>query len=93
MRSIPTTSSEDSTTTHRYVVTAVRLAAWYEPVAVQSRGRTSRLGKAIFGDNAAATGHADFDRQFQVKTKDLPTGRALLGPALIAEHFAGQIPA
>jgi hypothetical protein len=88
-----TTSSEDSTTTHRYVVTAVLLAAWYEPVAVQSRGGISRLGKAIFGDNAAATGHEDFDRQFRVKTTDLATSRALLGPALIAEHLAGQIPA
>jgi hypothetical protein len=88
-----TTSSEDSTTTHRYLVTAVRLAAWYEPVAVQSRGGISRLGKAIFGDNAAATGNADFDRQFRVKTKDPATSHALLGPALIAEHLVGQIPA
>jgi hypothetical protein len=88
-----TTSSDDSTTTHRYVVTAVRLAAWYEPVAVQSRGGISRLGKAIFGDNAAATGNADFDRQFRVKTRDPATSHALLGPAFIAEHLAGQIPA
>ena len=50
-------------------------------------------GQAIFGENAAATGHPDFDRQFRVKTKDLATSCALLGPALIAEHLTGQIPA
>lgn len=88
-----TTSSEDSTTTHRYIVTAARLAASYAPVAVQSRGGISRLGQAIFGDNAAATGDADFDRQFRVQTKDPATSRGVVGPALIAEHLAGQIPA
>jgi hypothetical protein len=96
--SYTTTSSSgpdgaSSSTTHRYVVTAVRLAAWYAPVAVQPRGGISRLGKAIFGDNAAATGHPDFDRQVRVDTKDPATSHALVGPALIAEHLAGQIPA
>jgi hypothetical protein len=81
-----------NSTTHRYVVTAVRLAAWYEPIAVESRGGISRLGHAIFGDNAAATGHADVDRQFRVQTKDPAISHGMVGPALIAEHLAGQIP-
>jgi hypothetical protein len=82
-----------STTTHHLIVTVVRLAASYAPVAVQPRGALSRLGRTIFGDNAASTGHQDFDRQFRVQTKDPATSRALVGPALIAEHLAGRIPA
>jgi hypothetical protein len=92
-----TTTSTDSsgsttTTTHRYLVTAVRLTASYPPLAVQPRGALSRLGRAMFGDNAAATGHDPFDRHFRVRTKDPVYARTLVGPALIAEHLAGRIP-
>jgi hypothetical protein len=80
-----------TTTTHHFIVTAVRLASSYPAVAVQPRGGISRMGRAIFGDDAASTGNEDFDRQFRMKTKD-PAGGALVGPALIAEHLAGRIP-
>ena len=88
-----TTSSGDGTTTHRYIVSALRLTVSYPPVEVQPRGGISRLGQAIFGDNGAATGHEEFDRHFRVCTKDPATSRALVGPALITEHLAGRIPA
>jgi hypothetical protein len=81
-----------STTTHYLIVTAIRLAAPYPPLAVQPRGGLSRLGRAMFGDNAAATGHDTFDRQFRVQTKDPALARTLLGPALITEHLAGRVP-
>jgi hypothetical protein len=89
-----TGSSGGSTTvTYNFIVTVVRLPTWYPPVAVQPRGAMSKLGRAIFGDNAAATGHEEFDRQFRVQTKDPAASRALVGPALIGEHLAGRLPA
>jgi hypothetical protein len=95
--SYQTTSSDSdgssSTTTHRYTVTVVRLAVSYPPLAVVSRGALSRLGRAVFGDKAAATGHDAFDRQFRVQARDPALARTLLGPALIAEHLAGRVPA
>jgi hypothetical protein len=72
-----------STTTHYLIVTGIRLAAPHPPLAVQPRGGFSRLGRVMFGDNAAATGHDAFDRQFRVQTKDPASARTLLGPALI----------
>jgi len=44
-----------STTTHYLLVIAVRVTASYAPIAVHARGGLSRLGRAMFGDNAAAT--------------------------------------
>jgi hypothetical protein len=91
--SMSDSSGNRSTTTHHLIVTVVRLAVPYPPVAVQPRGALSRLGRAIFGDKAASTGHDDFDRQFRVQTKDPAASRALVGPALITEHLAGRVPA
>jgi hypothetical protein len=85
-------NGSSSTTTHYYLVTAVRLTESYPPLAVQPRGALSRLGRAMFGDNATATGHDPFDRQFRVHTRDPAYARALVGPALITEHLAGRIP-
>lgn len=46
----------------------------------------------MFGADATATGHKDFDRQFRVHTKNPTLVRTLLGPALITEHLAGRVP-
>jgi len=81
-----------STTTHHLVVTATQLATDYSPIAVQPRRALSRLGRAMFGADATATGHEDFDRQFRVHTKNPTLVRTLLGRALISEHLAGRIP-
>lgn len=80
-------------TTHRFVVTAVRLDAWYPPIEVRPRGTLSRLGRAIAGDGATATGHDAFDRGFRIRAHDPALVRALVGPALIADHLAGHAPA
>ncbi|WP_066367171.1 hypothetical protein [Herbidospora mongoliensis] len=84
--------SDGEETAYNYVVTAVRFDRRYPPIAVVSRGAFSRLGRRMFGDNAAATGHVDFDRRFRVVTQDPELSRALLGPALIAAHLADRIP-
>jgi hypothetical protein len=81
-----------STTTHHLIVTATQLATDYPPIAVGPRRALSRLGRAMFGADATATGHRDFDRQFRVHTKNPTLVRALLGPALITEHLAGRVP-
>lgn len=81
-----------STTTNRLVVTVVRLATAYPPIAVQPRRALSRLGRSLFGADAAATGHQAFDRQFRIQTKQPALARTLFGPALITEHLAGRIP-
>jgi hypothetical protein len=81
-----------TTTVHHLIVTAVRLNRSYPPLAVQPRGALSRLGRSMFGDNAAATGHAAFDRRFRVRTRHPALAHSLLGPALITEHLAGRVP-
>lgn len=91
--SMADSSGNRSTTTHYLLVTLVRLPGSYPPIAVQPRGALSKLGRAIFGEGAAATGHEEFDRQFRVETKDPAASRALVGPALVTEHLAGRIPA
>jgi hypothetical protein len=94
--SYSTTSTDSrgssSTTTYWYIVIAVRLTASYPPLAVHARGALSRLGRAMFGDNAEATGHDTFDRRFRVRTRDPAYARAMVGPALITEHLAGRVP-
>lgn len=92
-----TTRGSDSrtsttTTTHRLLVTAVRLPVEHPPLIVEPRGALSRLGRSVFGDNAAATGHDAFDRQFRVRARDLAVAHTLIGPALVAEHLAGRVP-
>lgn len=81
-----------STTTHYLIVTAVRLDVPYPPIAVESRGALSRLGRAMFGDNATAIGDDEFDRRFRVRTRSPAMAQNLLGPALVAEHLAGRVP-
>jgi hypothetical protein len=91
--SMADSSGNRTTTTHHLLVMLVRLPVSYPPVAVQPRGALSKLGRAIFGDGAAATGHDEFDRRFRVQTKDPAASQALVGPALIGEHLADRIPA
>jgi hypothetical protein len=81
-----------STTTHHFIVVVVRLAAAYPPLAVESRGAFSRLGRAMFGDKATATGHDMFDRRFRVQARDPAYAHTMVGPALITEHLAGRVP-
>jgi hypothetical protein len=63
-----------------------------KPEQKKRYGALSRLGRSMFGDNAAATGHAAFDRQFRVQTRHPALAHSLLGPALITEHLAGRVP-
>ncbi|HZM77807.1 MAG TPA: hypothetical protein VFC19_18980 [Candidatus Limnocylindrales bacterium] len=84
--------SDGQGTTYRYVVTAVRLPVSYQPIAVQPRGVLSRVGLAMFGGGATTIGHAAFDRDFRVHTKNPALVRTLLGPTLIAEHVARRVP-
>ena len=85
-------TTSTSTTTHHLLIVAIRLPTAYPPLAVAPRGSLSRLGRTMFGDSKAAIGHDVFDRQFRVQTKDPAVARHLLGPALIGEHLAGQVP-
>jgi hypothetical protein len=85
-------TTSKSTTTHHLLIVAIRLPTAHPPLAVAPRGPLSKLGRTIFGDSKAATGHDMFDRQFRVQTKDPAVARHLLGPALIGEHLAGRVP-
>jgi hypothetical protein len=88
LESMADSKGSRSSTTYHFVVTVVWLDVVYPPLAVESRGALSRLGRAVFGDNAAATGHDAFDRRYRVRTRDPSLARSLLGPALIAAHLA-----
>jgi hypothetical protein len=81
-----------TTTTTHLIVTAVRLATAYPPIAVQPRRAMSRLGRAMFGAGVTSTGHNAFDRRFRVRTEEPALVRALFGPALLGEHLAGSVP-
>jgi hypothetical protein len=87
--------TNDGPVTYHFVVTSVRLDEPYPPLAVRPRGALarSRLGRAVFGADATATGHEAFDRKFRVQIEDPAPARTLLGPKLIAEHLAGRAPA
>jgi hypothetical protein len=73
----------------------VRLDEPHPPLAVRPRGALarSRLGRAVFGGNATATGHDAFDRKFRIQIEDPALTRTVFGPELIAEHLAGRAPA
>jgi hypothetical protein len=87
------TSTSTSSTTHHLIVTVVRVPRSYPAVSVLPRGALSKLGRSLFGDGATATGHAEFDRAFRVRSKVPQVAVGVVGPALIAEHLAGRLPA
>jgi hypothetical protein len=74
-----TENASGSPQTHQFIVTVVRLAQSYPPVAVQPRNPLSKLAKLGGGDG--------FDRQFKVEGAE-----QLVGPTLAAEHLAGTVP-
>lgn len=85
-------SSMTTTTRHDLLVTTVRLPHRYPAIAVVRRGALSRLGRVMFGDGTCATGNAEFDRRFRIRTRYPDIARALVGPALTAEHLAERLP-
>lgn len=87
-----TSGETTTTTTHHHVVIAVHLPQPYPTLAVQPRGMMSRFGRALFGDNATATGDFAFDTDYRVYG-DPAAARQLVGPALRAEHVRGTVPA
>jgi hypothetical protein len=86
------TTTTTTSQTHQYIVTVVRLAQSYHPIAVQPRKAMSRLGRRLGKDDPNATGNDRFDRQFKVHADDMAYARHLVGPALVAEHVAGTVP-
>jgi hypothetical protein len=85
-------SGPSSNTTKNLLVTTIRLPHRYSAIAVVRRGVLSQLGRAMLGDTAFATGDAEFDDRFRIDTRHPDLARALVGPALIAEHLAEHIP-
>ncbi len=85
-------SDSSSTTTRHLLVTTIRLPDRYSAIAVVRRGVLSQLGREMLGDTAFATGNAGFDERFRIDTRHPDLARALVGPALIAEHLAEHIP-
>ncbi|WP_433389719.1 hypothetical protein [Micromonospora sp. KLBMP9576] len=78
--------------THTYVVSFVWLRRSLPALAVGPRRAFSRLGRALFGSDAYATGNPEFDRQWKVGAAT-PGQQALVGPALVAAHLAAAVPA
>jgi hypothetical protein len=87
-----TVGETSSTNTYRYVVVGLRLPTAYPSIAVAPRGGLSRLGRTLFGDGRATTGHPAFDGRFRIATADPALIPALIGPALIGAHLAEQVP-
>ncbi|WP_141721653.1 hypothetical protein [Micromonospora citrea] len=78
--------------THVYVVCSVWLRWQFPALTVAPRGVFSKLGRALFGSDVYATGHEEFDRRWRVGAA-APGQQALVGPALVAAHLAGAVPA
>lgn len=85
--------STQSETTWWLTVAVVRLRHAYPAVEVAPRGALSRLVRPLFGERQISTGNSEFDDQFKVKSKDPDAARGILGPALIAAHLSGRVPA
>jgi len=85
------TSTSTTTHHHHLVVTAVWVRT---PVSMtlHQRGAFSKLGRRLFGDGEAATGHAEFDRRFRLESRTPDAARALFGPALVHEYLTGRPP-
>lgn len=81
-----------STKTHHYIVVLVQLERAHSPVAVQTRGVLSRLGRELFGERPTATGHVGFDALFRITGPDPAYAKWLVGPQLIGAHLAGAVP-
>ncbi|HEU4422203.1 MAG TPA: hypothetical protein VFR67_06635 [Pilimelia sp.] len=88
-----TSSTSSSSTTYHFVVVVVRLGRPGPTIEVWPRHGLSKLGRAIFGDAAAAIGYEPFDRAFRITAKDPAAARHLVGRSLVSEHLAGRVPA
>ncbi|MEV5837761.1 hypothetical protein [Nocardia sp. NPDC052112] len=89
-----TSSSGDSTSTqtHHYLAVVVVLDRPLPSVAVTGRGAMSKFGRALFGDKPTATGNAEFDARFRIKSADPNFARWLVSKPLIDAHLAGIVP-
>jgi hypothetical protein len=81
-----------STETHHYVLSLVVLRQAHPSVAVYQRTGLSKLGRTLFGDKPTAIGYEPFDRTYRVTAGDPGAVRAVLAPALVNAHVAGQLP-
>ncbi|HET8684688.1 MAG TPA: hypothetical protein VFM54_22880 [Micromonosporaceae bacterium] len=76
------------------LVVVVRLGEPCPAVAVEPLAGMAAIGRALFGDRGEAVGDERFDQRFRIVTKaDRSHARQLVGPALVAEHVAGTVPA
>jgi hypothetical protein len=87
-----TTGTTTNTETHRFVLLLAVLRQAHPAVAVYQRGSLSKLGRTLFGDKPTAIGYEPFDRTYRVSAQDPGAVRAVLTPALVNEHVAGQLP-
>jgi hypothetical protein len=90
--SVTDASDGTTTNTHHHVVTVARLNRPLPLTQVEPRGRASRLKTKFLGPGETATGNADFDRDFRIRTHDPAALRQWFSPGLIAAHLARQVP-
>ena len=90
--SVTDASDGTTTNTHWYVVTAVVLHRPLPATQVEPRGRASRLRTKLFGPDETATGNADFDRAFRIRTADPAALPHWFPSQLITAHLTGQVP-
>lgn len=86
------TTTSTTITTHHFTVAVAALSRPMPSVAVERRGTASRLARAVLGPSETATGNADFDRAFRIRTADPAAVRWWCTPSLIDAHLRWQIP-
>jgi hypothetical protein len=86
------TTTSTTTTTHHFTVAVAALSRPMPNIAMERRGTASRLARAVLGPGEAATGNADFDRAFRIRTADPAAVRRWCTPSLIDAHLRWQIP-
>lgn len=90
--SVTDASDGTTTNTHHYVVTVTTLARRFPSTQIEARGRVSRLKSRLVGPGDCATGNADFDRAFRLRTTEPATLPQWFSAPLIAAHLSGRVP-
>jgi len=86
------TSTSTTSHTHHYTVAVAMLTRPLPDTAIERRGGTSRLARAIAGPGDSATGNAAFDRAYRIRTTSPSSIPAWCSPALLDAHLHGHVP-
>jgi len=90
--SVTDASDGTTTNTHYHVVIVTALARSLPSTQLEARGGVSRLKSRLVGPGDCATGNADFDRAFRLRSSEPAAVPQWFSAPLIAAHLSGRVP-